>query len=175
MKGQLKSTSIAQTQGFAPPEQHHCFSLQWTENKLSANLLSGWDEAACAPCASGADPARSCCHGKAISLGCVHRSPPHSSPPSPQQLRACLQPREGPVQPSEAIVQGQQGGGHRRPGLWGKGFESMVDFCRVDRELTDEGAALPGALLSLQSPGTRTAGPLHKVAGPSAGQWRRGG
>lgn len=76
-----KSTSIAQTQGFAPPEQHHCFSRNGLKINSRPTCCLGGTQAACAPCASGADPARSCCHGKAISLGCVHRSPPPPSLP----------------------------------------------------------------------------------------------
>ena len=73
----------------------------------------------------------------------VRFSPP---PPAPQQRRACLQPREGRVQPSEAVVQGQQGGGHRRPGLWGKGLKSSVDFCHRTDGAPDAGALSCGPL-----------------------------
>lgn len=54
--------------------------------------------------------------------GLCSQEPASPSLPSPQQLRACLQPREGHVQPSEAIVQGRQG--RRAPPSWplGKGI-----------------------------------------------------
>ena len=169
-----KSTSIAQTQGFAPPEQHHCFSPNGLKINSRPTCCLGGTQAACTPCASGADPARSCCHGKAISLGCVHRSPPPPSLPHHSSSEPAFSlGRDRSSHQKQLSKDGKEAGtavlasGERDSNQWWISAAGQ-------RELRDVHAAWPGAL-SLQSPGTRTAGPLHKVAGPSAGQSGGGG
>lgn len=166
MKGQRQHQHCTNPRDL-PPGATSLLLPQWTENKLGQLAVWVWDEAACAPALRSGSSAEL--------LPWKSHQPGLCS----QELRPALAPHHSSSEPAfslggtrsshqEAIVQGRRGG-HRRPGLWGKGFESMVDFAAGQRELTDEGA--PGQEpSSLQSPETRTAGPLHKVAGPSAGQ-----
>lgn len=152
-----KSTSISQTQGFGPLEQHYCFSPNGLKINSRPTCCLGRAQAACALCPSGADPVRSCCHGKAIGLGCVHRSPPpppprpHPSTPSSSSEPAFSLGRHGSSRQKQLSKAGKEAG----TAILASG-ERDSNQRRISAtgqtELPDAGAAWPGAL-SLQSPG----------------------